>query len=78
MHGKPVTGEMLLELAEAYTSSINSGKVPNIQNAWTYVCKNECQRAIDESVSHYRFNMQPFINEAKSNMDEKILKFNSR
>jgi len=30
MHGKPVTGEMLLELAEAYTTSINSGKVPNI------------------------------------------------
>jgi len=25
-----VTGEMLLELADAYTESINSGKVPNI------------------------------------------------
>jgi len=42
MHGKPVTGEMLLELADAYTDSINSGKVPNIQHAWTYVCQNEC------------------------------------
>jgi hypothetical protein len=42
LNGKHVTGEMLLELADAYTSSINSGKLPNIQNAWTYVCLNEC------------------------------------
>lgn len=45
---------MLLELADAYTQSINSGKVPNIQNAWTYVCQNECQRAIDDAVAFYR------------------------
>jgi hypothetical protein len=30
LHGKHVTGEMLLELADAYTTSINSGKLPNI------------------------------------------------
>lgn len=50
MNGKFVTGAMLLELADSYTKSINEGSVPNIQNAWTYVCQNECQRAIDESV----------------------------
>jgi hypothetical protein len=69
---------MLLELAEAYTTSINSGKVPNIQNAWTYVCQNECQRAIDESVGYYRVKMQPVIDEAKTKMDEKILKLGGR
>ena len=45
---------MLLELADAYTQSINSGKVPNIKNAWTYVCQNECQRAIDDAVAFYK------------------------
>ena len=78
MHGKPVTGEMLLELSDAYTDSINSGKVPNIQHAWTYVCQNECQRAIDESVSFYRAKMQPAIEEANAQMDESILKSSSR
>jgi hypothetical protein len=38
LNGKPLTGEMILELALAYTNAINSGSVPNIQNAWTYVC----------------------------------------
>jgi hypothetical protein len=30
LNGKFVTGEMLLELADAYTESINSGTLPNI------------------------------------------------
>jgi len=30
MNSKFVTGEMLLELSDAYTESINSGSVPNI------------------------------------------------
>lgn len=38
LNGKQLTGEMILELAIAYTSAINSGSVPNIQNAWSYVC----------------------------------------
>ena len=30
LNGKFVTGSMLIEMADAYTSSINSGKLPNI------------------------------------------------
>ena len=30
LNGKPMTGEMLLELTVAYTSAINEGSVPNI------------------------------------------------
>lgn len=40
-----ITGETLLELCEAYTSAINGGNLPNIENAWTYVSKNENGRA---------------------------------
>ena len=50
LNGKVVTGKMLLELTHAYTQAINEGSVPNIQNAWSYVCQNECNRAIDESI----------------------------
>ena len=40
-----ITGETLLELCEAYTTAINGGNLPNIENAWTYVSKNENGRA---------------------------------
>lgn len=61
LNGKAVTGQMLLELATAYTVAINEGSVPNIENAWLYVCQNECNRAIEESISHYNHEMQrPF------------------
>ncbi len=46
MNHKYVNGEMLLELARSYVNAINAGAVPCIENAWTYVCKNECERAI--------------------------------
>ena len=33
--------------------SINNGAVPNIENAWNYICKNECYKAIDESIQRF-------------------------
>lgn len=42
LNGKFINGEMLLELCQAYTESINKGKVPCIESAWTYLCQNEC------------------------------------
>ena len=74
LNGKQVTGEMLLELATAYTSAINEGSVPNIENAWSYVCQNECNRAIEESIQYYNREMErPFLS-AKETLDQSILK----
>ena len=50
MNNKPLTGPMLLEITKAYITAINSGGVPNIEAAWTYLCRQESQRALDESV----------------------------
>ena len=69
-----MTGEMLLELTMAYTSAINEGSVPNIENAWSYVCQNECNRAIEESVSIYNAEMAKPLVQAKEFMDTGILK----
>lgn len=38
LNGKYITGEMLLELCNAYAISINKGSVPCIESAWTYLC----------------------------------------
>lgn len=64
-----MTGEMLLELATAYTNAINEGSVPNIQNAWSYVCQNECNRAILESIQIYAEEMKPVIVQAQESLD---------
>ena len=53
VNGKTLNGEMLLELCLAYTEAINTGSVPNIQNAWSYVCQNECQRTISACIKSY-------------------------
>ena len=49
-----ITGETLLELCEAYTQAINTGSVPCIESAWTYVCKNESMRAQQQAIQFYR------------------------
>ncbi len=49
LNGKRLSGRMLLTLGESYVASINDGAVPNIESAWTYICKSECQKAVEGS-----------------------------
>jgi len=44
---------MMATLAESYVVSINNGAVPNIENAWSYICKSECHKAIEESLQKF-------------------------
>lgn len=37
---------MLFNLAKSYVDSINAGAVPSIESSWSYICKNECQKAM--------------------------------
>jgi uncharacterized membrane protein YheB (UPF0754 family) len=49
LNGKKLTGPMLATLSEAYVQAINNGAVPNIETAWSYICKNECSKAGEEA-----------------------------
>ena len=53
LNNKVLTGEMILELCDAYTTAINKGTVPCIESAWTYVCNNECQRSMEQAIKVY-------------------------
>ncbi len=33
---------MYTDLIKSYLNAINNGAVPNIENAWMYICRNEC------------------------------------
>ena len=41
LQGKLLSGEMWANLVDVYASAINQGAVPNIENAWQYICKDE-------------------------------------
>ena len=53
MNGRMITGQMFLELCQAYTEAINKGSIPNINSAWSNLCKNENLRAIQEEIRVY-------------------------
>lgn len=74
LNGKVLTGEMLYELCIAYTNAINTGSVPNIQNAWSYVCQNECQRTITQCIAKYEEQIREPLEQAKEKLEVEILK----
>ena len=58
LNGKKLTGEMLYGLVESYVTSINQGVVPNIENAWSYICKSECQNAMQDALQQFETDMK--------------------
>ena len=44
---------MYCDLVKSYVTAINNGAVPAIESAWTYICKNECQKAVAEAFDTY-------------------------
>ena len=49
MQGRKLNGEMLFNLAQSYADAINKGAVPSIETSWSYICKNECLKAMHDS-----------------------------
>jgi hypothetical protein len=46
-------------MAERYIESINQGAVPNIENAWTYICQNESKSILENAINKF----DDFIND---------------
>ena len=53
INGRPLNGEMLFNLASSYATAINNGAVPSIENSWSYICKNECLKAVATSFAEF-------------------------
>lgn len=49
LNGKNLNGAMFWNLVTSYVESINKGAIPSIESSWSYICKNECIKAQDES-----------------------------
>ncbi|CAI5715558.1 unnamed protein product [Peronospora effusa] len=51
--GKVMHGPQVAQLARCYTSTMNSGAVPDIKAAWEYVSDATCQAALAASIDLY-------------------------
>lgn len=61
---KKLNGDMYSSLMKNYVKAINDGAVPNIENAWNYMCREQCEKV---SVEAY----QLFENKLKENLSQK-------
>ena len=62
LNGKPLNGEMYLNLVRYLISALNSGNVPYIENIWIPMCKVESYKAFEEAEQIYE-------NYLKENLD---------
>lgn len=42
-----INGSEWIQLVEIYVNAINEGAVPSIQSAWTYICKQGAENALE-------------------------------
>jgi hypothetical protein len=86
INGRKLTGPMLAHLSETYVNAINEGAVPNIENAWTYICQTECQKALEGAFSIFEQSFQTLLpcdeltlkNDYTSAREEALYEFSKR
>ena len=49
LNGQKLSGELYLSMLSSYVGAINNGAVPNIENAWNYMCQEQCTKVFNES-----------------------------
>lgn len=68
--GEYLDGTMYVSMINSYLTAINNGGVPNIQNAWTYMCIEKCMKLqeicydffVSESEKFLRDNLPCSVN----------------
>ena len=58
INGKPLNGDMFWNLVKSYVDAINKGAIPSIENSWAYICRNECQKALDQAYDIFEKTLQ--------------------
>ena len=61
LNNKLLNGEMFVSLIKSYLAAINNGAVPNIENAWNYLCKDECVKAVCQAYEYYERTLKEII-----------------
>lgn len=49
LNNQKLNGQLYCDMLTSYIGAINEGAVPNIQNAWHYMCQQQCTKILNES-----------------------------
>ena len=58
INDKKINGEMYYSMLSSYVNAINDGAVPNIENAWMYMCREQSNRLLNESLAIFDAKMK--------------------
>lgn len=72
LNGKPLNGAMFWNLLASYVQSINKGAIPSIESSWAYICKNECQKATEDSYDIFMREIQTEMEDGGPFDDEEL------
>lgn len=78
LNNKLLDGEMLCKLIDSYVTAVNKGAVPNIENAWNYICKNECAKAFEDSIALYTKKIDDLTSTDFPNILETVTDFHKQ
>lgn len=63
---RKVNGDIFIEMIKSFTSAINQGAVPNIENTWTSLCRIESQKALMEAEKKFETLIKNLISKKPS------------
>ncbi|OMJ78006.1 hypothetical protein SteCoe_22289 [Stentor coeruleus] len=78
LNNRLLDGQMLCKLIDSYVTAVNKGAVPNIENAWNYICKNECAKAFEDSIAVYTKKIDDLTSNNFPNTFETITDFHKQ
>lgn len=58
LNGQKLSGDLYYSMLNSYVTAINNGAVPNIENAWSYMCQEQCQKVLGESFSAFETELK--------------------
>jgi hypothetical protein len=53
LQNQKLNGEMYCSMMNSYVGAINEGAIPNIENAWTYMCIEKCMKLQEQCYSFF-------------------------
>lgn len=70
LQNQKLNGELYCSMISAYVGAINEGAVPNIENAWNYMCEEQCRKSLDDCYELFIKEMKEGFREFPKPEDE--------
>jgi hypothetical protein len=70
VNGHLVSGAEWIALVELYVNAINNGVVPSIQSAWTSICRQAANQALEQAKATFEQELASFVVHLPMNQED--------